>query len=175
MKICYRADDGVVFYKKKDCKEYEELYNKALKTIEGFNFRDPDDDWVLNPIIQHDKEEVWKVYNNFLDVTKELALWTNYYKHYKVNEYDEEEEAENKEEWILGIIDGWKEKHHCCFPIRLHDFYGFHAIFRKFEAINFDNGEEYIGSFGSCGDGRERYLEMVKEELKYREEDEISD
>ena len=84
---------------------------------------------------------------------------------------DEEEEPENKEEWILGIIDGWKEKHHCCFPIRLHDFYGFHAIFRKFEAINFDNGEEYIGSFGSCGDGRERYLEMVKEELKYRGED----
>lgn len=164
MRICYKAEDGVVFYKKKDCFEYEELLKRAQNAVKDIKFREVKEGWNNDPdpIKFHDKEEVWKAWSEFLSVVKDLVTWCGMYRDYKSYETDEPRDIEST---LLEQLERYSTEHRNVYPISLtsEGWYGFDAIRRKFEAVNFENGEEYVGSFGTRGmEGRKSYLEMIE-------------
>ena len=171
MKVVYQARDGVTFNKRKWCLEYEDLLDKADRAISGIKFRSPDDYWVTNPIIQHEKKDIYRAWSEFLKVVKELVVWSGMYIDYR-DPYSYNPDPVNKEEEILSKLDRSIKEHRNIYPTTLSGTWiGFDQIRRKFEAINFDTGEEYIGSFGTSLGGRDSYLRMVKEEQEYYAKD----
>jgi hypothetical protein len=167
MKVVYQARDGVTFDKRKWCLEYEDLLDKADRAISSIKFRSPNDYWVTNPIIQHEKKDIHKAWSEFLKVVKELVVWSGMYIDYH-DPYSSDTDPVNKEEVILEILDKSIKENRNIYPVTLSGtWFGFDQIRRKFEAVNFDTGEEYIGSFGTSPDGRDCYLRMVKEEQEY--------
>lgn len=167
MRQVWQALDGELFEEEQWCKEYEGLLEKALKAIEPIKFRTIEHGWNLDPepIKQHPLEVVHKAWSDFLGVVKELILWSEMYTEYQ-NDFDPS--PRDIQQSLLDQLDKYSEEHRVVYPIALwNDWPGFRGISQRFEAINMENGEEYIGSFGQKGmEGRKQFLEMIEESKK---------
>lgn len=165
MKRVYMADDGTIFEKRNWCLEYEELLRAAEKAVSKIKFREIVPGWNLDPepIKLHKKEDIWEAWSAFLEIVKELVLWSGEYKEYKSWPDDEPRDIEEK---LVGWLDEYSKEHQNIFPIALTGSWnGFNRIRQKFEAINFENGEEYVGSFGTKGmEGRREFLRSIKDD-----------
>lgn len=165
MKKVWQARDGAIFGEKQACAEYEELLGKAEQAISGIKFRELTEGWNLDPepIKQHDKQEIWDAWTKFCEASKELVEWA-------AADYEEyqpypEQPARNIKDSLLEQLDRYSTEHKNLYPLSItsYGWLGFTQIRRKFEAINFENGEEYVGSFGTRGmQGRKEYLESLK-------------
>lgn len=164
MKKVYQAIDGLILDKKSWCEEYEALLSKAEKAVEQVNFRVIELGWNLDPkpIKQHDPEIIWKAWYNFLEVVKELIVWSGSYTEYSQHPGAEPRDIEND---LLEQLTRYQNEHLNIYPVALwNEWPGFWDIRRKFEAINFENGEEYVGSFGAKGsEGRKSFLDYINE------------
>lgn len=85
-------------------------------------------------------------------------------------EYQSEYDTEPRDiqQNLLDQLDKYSEEHRAIYPVVLwNDWPGFRGISQKFESINMENGEEYIGSFGQKGmEGRKQFLKMIEESKK---------
>ena len=168
MERVYRAIDGTIFEKRNWCLEYEELLRAAEKAVENIKFREIKPGWNLDPepIKNHEKEDIWDAWARFLEITKELVVWSGVYKEYIPHPGAEPEDIEEK---LLTQLSKYSEEHLNIFPISLSEYSwpGFLEIRRRFASINFENGEEYVGSFGNRGmEGRKDYLKMIEDGRK---------
>lgn len=164
MKKVWQAIDGLVLDEKSWCKEYEELLAKAEAAVESIKFREITEGWNQDPepIKKHDPEIIWKAWSDFLAVVSELVVWSGSYTEYAQYPGSDPRDIEEN---LLGQLEKYSKEHMNVYPVALwNDWPGFWAIRRKFEAVNFENGEEYVGSFGTKGaEGREMFLDMIKE------------
>ena len=164
MKLVWQAEDGELFDEEEWCREYEELLERAIDAIKPIKFRVIEKGWNLDPepIKQHPLEVVHKAWSDFLEVVKDLIVWSGVYTEYQ-NEYSSE--PRDIEQNLLDQLDKYSKEHKAVYPVALWGSWpGFRGISQKFESINMENGEEYVGSFGQRGmEGRREFLEMIKE------------
>ncbi len=163
MKQVWQADDGKLFEDKQWCEEYESLLKRAEKAIEPVKFRVIREGWNLDPepIKKHPVEVVHKAWSDFLEVVKELVVWSEVYTKYQ-SFY--EDEPRDIQQTLLDQLDKYSKEHRVLFPIALKSMWPkFREIAQKFESLNMENGEEYVGSFGIHGmEGRREFLKVIE-------------
>ena len=156
MRKVFMATDGTLYKKAKYCRQYERFLRRAQATISGLGMRG-DDEPITGEIKQLDLPRVLAAWREFVNIIIQLVEWSGELQYYIP--YSGASPM-NVQERTITLLNKYRDNNENILPIAVKDKWaGISYIYRKFEAVNFDNGEEYCGSFGVNKD-REGFLRL---------------